>query len=96
MPYHEDGYIGRSTGTVYQDGADWTEWGVFVGTFEECQNYIAWRQSPHHVQETIGGLRQVAAFSGTLDECEDYIAQVYFFGSYAIVPDDEYEVDYLN
>ena len=36
-----DGYKGRLTDTVYVDGASWTDWGLFVGTEEECAQFIA-------------------------------------------------------
>lgn len=39
--YSEDGYRGRLNETVYQDGVDYTEWCLFVGTKEECNNYIS-------------------------------------------------------
>lgn len=46
-----------------------------------------------YVQETIGGWRQNAIFSGTLEECEEYMKDCY--GNFAIVHEDDYEVDYL-
>lgn len=48
------------------------------------------------VQETIGGWRQNPIFKGTYEECEQYCADYCTGGNYAIVPFDEYEVDYLN
>lgn len=36
--YSRDGYVGRLTDTVYSDGSDSTNWCVFVGTKEECDN----------------------------------------------------------
>ena len=38
--WSEDGYVGELTDTVYSDGADRTNWCVFCGTEEECQEYI--------------------------------------------------------
>jgi len=38
--YSEDGYRGTTIGTVYVDGYDSTEWCVFVGTHQECTEYI--------------------------------------------------------
>ena len=37
--YSPDGYVGRLTDTVYSDGADSTDWCVFTGAKEECDNY---------------------------------------------------------
>ena len=36
-----DGYKGRLTDTVYVDGTSWTDWCLFVGTEEECTQFIA-------------------------------------------------------
>lgn len=36
-----DGYKGRLYGTVYKDEASWTDWCLFVGTKEECAQFIA-------------------------------------------------------
>ena len=36
--YSPDGYVGRLTDTVYSDGSDSTNWCVFAGTKEECDN----------------------------------------------------------
>lgn len=36
-----DGYKGRLTDTIYEDGASWTDWCLFVGTEEECTQFIA-------------------------------------------------------
>lgn len=49
----------------------------------------------YHVQETIGGWRQNAVFTGTYKECEEYMSNYCHNGSYAIVCDDDYEIDYL-
>lgn len=39
--YNENGHQGRTTGTVYLDGgSDFTDWCLFVGTLEDCQQYI--------------------------------------------------------
>lgn len=37
--YSGDGYVGKLTDTVYSDGADVTDWCVFTGTKDECDNY---------------------------------------------------------
>lgn len=37
--YSPDGYVGRLTDTVYSDGSDSTDWCVFTGTKEECDNH---------------------------------------------------------
>ena len=47
------------------------------------------------VQETIGGWRQNATFQGTLQECYEYLENNYNNGSFSIVPEWDYEVDYL-
>lgn len=39
-PYSENGYKGRLIDTVYSDGISYTDWGEFVGTYEECEEYI--------------------------------------------------------
>ena len=44
--YAEGGYVGRTTDTVYSDGAEYTDRCVFVGTEEECQLFIARELSP--------------------------------------------------
>ena len=36
-----DGYKGRLNDTVYEDGASWTDWCLFVGTEEKCAQFIA-------------------------------------------------------
>lgn len=36
-----DGYKGRLNDTVYEDGASWTDWCLFVGTDEECAKFIS-------------------------------------------------------
>lgn len=38
--YAEDGYVGILKDTVYSDGYSYTNWCEFVGTEEECQEYI--------------------------------------------------------
>lgn len=48
----------------------------------------------YFVQEIIGGWSQVAVFSGSYAECMAYI--VGLNGSYYIVHESEYNVDYLN
>ena len=55
---------------------------------------IVKKEDKYYVQETIGGWRQNAIFSGTLDECKEYMKDCY--GNFAIVKEDDYEVDYLN
>ena len=50
----------------------------------------------YYIQEIIGGWRQNAVFSGTLEECEEYFESNHCYrGSYSIVPEEEYGVDYL-
>ena len=46
-----------------------------------------------HVQEIVGGWRQVSIFEGTYQECQKFMKSC--FGSFYIVSDDEYVVDYL-
>lgn len=48
-----------------------------------------------YVQGTIGGFRQTAIFSGTCEDCCRYFNENCWNGSWAIVPEEEYEVDYL-
>ena len=36
--YSPDGYIGMTIDTQYSDGADTTDWCVFSGSKEECDN----------------------------------------------------------
>lgn len=39
--FSPDGYQGLTVNTRYADGcADVTDWAVFVGTKEECQQYV--------------------------------------------------------
>jgi len=47
------------------------------------------------VQETIGGWRQNAVFEGTIEECQKFVAERCTNGSYTIVHEDDYKVDYL-
>ena len=47
------------------------------------------------VQETVGGWRQNAMFSGTLDECRVFMAENCHNGSFQVVAESDYEVDYL-
>lgn len=49
----------------------------------------------YHVQETIGGWRQMSCFEGTKEECNAFLEERCFNGNYAIVSDDDYEVDWL-
>jgi hypothetical protein len=49
----------------------------------------------YYAQETIGGWRQNAAYCGTYEQCQEWIADQNG-GSWAIVPEDEYEVDYIE
>lgn len=37
---YNGGYVGRETDTVYSDGVSYTDYGVYFGTEEECQEYI--------------------------------------------------------
>ena len=37
--FAEDGYRGKLPVTVYSDGADTTDWCVYAGSKEECENY---------------------------------------------------------
>ena len=38
--WSSDGYKGWLTDTVYEDGCDQTNWAEFVGTYDECVEYI--------------------------------------------------------
>lgn len=52
----------------------------------------------YYVQETVGGWRQNAAFDGTLAQCKEYWRDMHLDqsnGSWNIVSEDDYEVDYL-
>lgn len=49
----------------------------------------------YYVQEIIGGWRQVAVFEGTFEECMDYKNERCFSGSWDIVSELDYKVDYL-
>ena len=51
--------------------------------------------SKFHVQETIGGWRQVSVFEGTLEECQEYVTERCHNGVFNIVADCDYIVDYL-
>lgn len=51
------------------------------------------RSNTFYCQETIGGWRQLASFKGTFDECWEWLGDKQ--GSWDIVPEDLYEVDYL-
>lgn len=42
--YSEDGYVGTLADTVYEDGADATNWCLFHGTKEECEEYVRLHQ----------------------------------------------------
>ena len=35
-----NGHVGITIGMAYQDGYDCTDWCLFIGTWEECQEYI--------------------------------------------------------
>ena len=45
------------------------------------------------VQEIIGGWRQNPIFTGKREECEEFLSQN--DGNYALVPEEDLEVDYL-
>lgn len=49
----------------------------------------------YFIQETIGGWRQNAIFEGTYEECQEYMEEWCHNGNYALVAEDDYEVDYL-
>ena len=37
--YDSNGYVGKTTDTVYADGADTTDWCIYSGSKEECEDY---------------------------------------------------------
>lgn len=37
--HFSNGYIGRTIDTEYPEGVDYTDWGIFIGTLEECKNF---------------------------------------------------------
>lgn len=47
------------------------------------------------IQEKIGGWRQNAVFGGTFEECQEYMAENCHNGSFQVVAESDYEVDYL-
>ena len=50
----------------------------------------------HYVQETIGGWRQTPVFEGSYNECVQYLIERNDSrSSFAIVSEEELEVDYL-
>lgn len=49
----------------------------------------------YYIQETIGGWRQNAIYSGSLKDCEKFIKENSLNGSFSIVDENEYEVDYI-
>ena len=53
------------------------------------------KEKMFHVQETIGGWKQMSIFEGTLEECQRFMAERCHNGSFHIVADCDYEVDYL-
>ncbi len=53
------------------------------------------KKEMYYVQEKIGGWKQNAVFGGTFEECEEYYDECCHNGSFAIVPEQDYEVDYL-
>ena len=53
------------------------------------------KETTYYVQEVIGGWKQNAVFSGTLEECNKHLDVWCHSGSYSIVPEWDYEVDYL-
>ena len=48
-----------------------------------------------HVQEIIGGWRQVSVFEGAFEECQEFMTERCYNGNYQIVADCDYKVDYL-
>lgn len=40
IPFDSDGYQGRTTDTVYEDGISFTDWCCCTGSYEECEEYI--------------------------------------------------------
>ena len=38
--FDADGYKGRVIDTVYEDGAIYTDYCVFTGSYEECEDYV--------------------------------------------------------
>lgn len=38
--YSENGYKGRLTDTVYEGGSSYTDWCLFVGDLNQCEEYI--------------------------------------------------------
>lgn len=49
----------------------------------------------YYLQETIDGWRQLAFFKGTYEECLRVKKEWCHNGSWAIIPENEYDVDYL-
>lgn len=56
--YSADGYSGALVDTVYKDGCDTTNWRVFVGTEEECQQYISLAERDERLAEKYAKHRQ--------------------------------------
>lgn len=48
-----------------------------------------------YVQETIGGWKQTPVFEGSYKECLEFYEEVFHSGSFAVVSEEELEVDYL-
>lgn len=49
----------------------------------------------YYLQETIGGYRQLAKASGTYDEMWSMYESLGFPAGYAVVSEDDYDVDWL-
>ncbi len=79
----------------------WDNFAVFTEASKglwakDLLNRIAYLRGHFLVQETTGGWRQRAIFQGTLEECKEYYDDNHLYrGNYAIVHEDNYEVDYL-
>ena len=48
-----------------------------------------------YLQETIGGWRQVPVFEGSYEECLEKYWEVINSGSFAVVSEEDLEIDYL-
>lgn len=54
------------------------------------------KMKKYYVQEVIGGWRQNTAYEGTLEGCREFMRERCHGGSWAVVPAEDYAVDYLN
>lgn len=49
--YSDDGYVGTTTDTIYEDGCDTTDWCLFTGSHHQCEQWMRVQQVNDFIRE---------------------------------------------